>query len=240
MKAAILIAALAASFGANATNCQGNCPGGDTTNNYNTTNEYKTYNQPQGGQGGAGGTSVGIGVGIGQGGDAKAYGGNANSNSNSGVYGSGNSTVKTDNTNLNAQGQQQGQNQTAQGGASSSTSAGGTASAAGGQGSGNSTSIAIAAPVIPKPAANSAYVGDLPQLPQGSCRLFIGGGATTRDGSATGMLPIGNDQTCLSTRSLEVMKQINASVGQVVFGKLDMLDVACKIEGMEKLEACRK
>lgn len=200
-------------------NGNGGCGNGQQTNGCtagSTTNPTNTASAAA--QAGA----VGIGVGLGgsggaggKGGDAKAYGGDGGS---AAVLGSGNSSVKNENAN-------------------SVTGYGGSAT---GNGAGNTTSINVAAPVIPKPAANSAYVGDLPQIPQGSCRLFIGGGGTTRDGSATGMLPIGNDQTCLSTRALEVMKQINATVGQTVFGKADMLDVACQIEGMDKLAACKR
>jgi hypothetical protein len=246
MKTLLAIAVLSASFSAFAGNdnsnggCQGNCPttgGGPVTAN------------------GGNSTAVGLGVGVGLGG-AGGQGGKGGEGGSAAVFGSGNSSVKNDNSNvgLNLQGQQQGQHQdqtqTAKGGNASATGGNATGGSGGyavsgnssaqGNGAGNTTSIDIAAPVIPKPAANSAYVGDLPQLPQGSCRLFIGGGATNRDGSATGLLVIGNDQTCLSTRSLEVMKQINAMVGKTVFGKADMLDVGCKIEGMENLAACKK
>lgn len=240
---AVLIAVTATAWVGNAFATQpgnngggnGGCGVGQQTNGCGSTGGSAT-----GGSANASAGAVGVGVGIGYGqggagGDAKAYGGAGGS---ANVLGSGNSSVKNENSNANIgiNGQQQQQSNSS----SNSNSVSGYGGSATGNGAGNTTEINVAAPVIPKPAANSAYVGDLPQLPQGSCRLFIGGGATNRDGSATGMLPIGNDQTCLSTRSLEVMKQINAQVGQSVFGKDDFMFVACQIEGMDKLAACKK
>lgn len=222
-------------------NGNGGCGNGQQTNGCGSTGGSAT-----GGSANASAGAVGIGVGVGYGqggagGSSTAYGGTGGKGGEGGsanVLGSGNSSVKNENSNANIgiNGQQQQQSNSS----SNSNSVSGYGGSATGNGAGNTTEINVAAPVIPKPAANSAYVGDLPQLPQGSCRLFIGGGGTTRDGSATGMLPIGNDQTCLSTRSLEVMKQINAQVGQSVFGKDDFMFVACQIEGMDKLAACKK
>lgn len=103
---AIGMAAASLSFAGNSNGCQGNCAGGDTTN--------------QGGNG-YGGAGVGIGVGLGgnggQGGAGGAVVGSGNSTATGGsVLGSGNSSVRTDVTTAQGQQQGQGQSQTAKGG----------------------------------------------------------------------------------------------------------------------------
>lgn len=74
--------------------------------------------------------------------------------------------------------------------------------------------------------------GVLPSVPT-SCRLYLFGGGSTRDGAASGTLPIGNDQTCLSGAKLNFMQRVGG------FTQAEMQAVACEVEGMEKLDTCK-
>lgn len=220
----------------------------------------------EGGQGGAGGAGVGVGIGVGVGlggaggvgyggagglggaGGQGGAGGKGGEGGNATVLGSGNSS--NSNINANLQGQQQGQGQLqGQGQQQSNTSAnsnavtgyGGNAT---GNGAGNVTTIDVAAPVIPKPASNTAYAPDIPTTAK-SCRLFIGMGGTSRDGSGSGLVPIGNDQTCLSVTAVQLMIEINTAQRRgsqpAPFGTADILSAACKIEGMkDTIAACKQ
>lgn len=186
---------------------------------------------------GAVGVGIGVGVGLGgAGGSSVAYGGKGGEGGS--VLGSGNSSVKNENSNvgLNLQGQQQGQQQANT--STNSNAASGYGGASYGQGSGNSTSVQVDAPLIPKPAANTAYAPDVPTVAK-SCRLFIGGGGTSRDGSASGLIPIGNDGTCLAVTSSQIMIEVNRAFPGA-FAQAEVKSVVCKIEGMEELPSCKK
>lgn len=75
--------------------------------------------------------------------------------------------------------------------------------------------------------------GNIPSVPT-SCRLYLFGGAATRDGAGSGTMPIGNDQTCLSIAKLNLMERTGG------FTQSEKQAVACKVEGMAELETCKK
>lgn len=219
MKHALLIAAL---FVASAAHAGGNSNNSDITNNYdqrnyggNTTNQGGQGGTGIGGQGGAGGT--GIGVGIGQGGE----GGKANSSSAS-------------NANAGA----------AAGATSGSISAatGGKASASSGGNTMRGGDITIGGDNY-EAAASSVFAAPIPTVAT-SCRLYMFGGATGRDGAASGSIPLGNDQTCLSGVNMNNMLRVNEQslklTKSTVFSIDDLVTEACKVEGMETAAPCKK
>lgn len=184
-------------------------------NDSGTTVQQPVYN------GGSGGHGIGVGVGIGQGGN----GGNASAYGGEGGY--ANSVAN-------------GGSSYAQGGNGTGGYANGGQASATGNGAGNTTTLNVAAPSMP---ANTAYAPEVPTVAK-SCRLFIGGGVTNRDGSGSGLVPIGNDQTCLSVTSVQLMIEVNSAArkhGQAApFNTKDILSAACKIEGMkETIAACQ-
>ena len=72
----------------------------------------------------------------------------------------------------------------------------------------------------------------LPSVPT-SCRLYLFGGGSTRDGAGSGTFPIGNDQTCLSIAKINLMERIGG------FTQAEKQVVACKVEGMGELQTCK-
>lgn len=96
------------------------------------------------------------------------------------------------------------------------------------QGVGNSEYKAASAP---------AYAPD-GSAPRTSCRIFMGLGGSGRDGSLSGGIPIGNDQTCLSGANIEFMDKVN-KVKAGTFTDVDYLREACKVEGMSEATACK-
>lgn len=167
----------------------------------------------------AGAVGVGVGVGVGMGGE----GGRATSNSN--AQGGA----------ANAQGGAGG-NSTATGG-----SGGAGGSAAGGSGTGGAAS-AVGSVTFEgstyKEAAQTAYAPD-GKAPRTSCRLFVGFGGSSVNGSLSGGIPIGNDQTCVSGAMIEAMDKAN-KVQAGTFGIDDYLLAICAIEGMDKTKRCTK
>lgn len=87
-----------------------------------------------------------------------------------------------------------------------------------------------------RPAAATAYA-PAGSAPRTSCRLYIGLGGGNVNGSGSGGIPIGNDQTCLTGTGIDTMDQINAKFGET-FGRDDYLTVACKVEGMSATKVC--
>lgn len=168
-------------------------------------------------------TSTGIGVGVGMGGDAKAYGGSALA----GV----DSTIRNDNSVRNSveqgqhqgQGQLQGQQQTAISGGNTMTNKGNNAA--------QTTLVSVGGDVV---ESNTPPVvpGALPSVPT-SCRTYLFGGVSTRDGAGSGTFPIGNDQTCLSIAGLNLMERIGG------FTQAEKQIIACKVEGMSELPTCK-
>jgi hypothetical protein len=74
--------------------------------------------------------------------------------------------------------------------------------------------------------------GVLPSAPT-SCRLYLFGGGSTRDGAGSGTFPIGNDQTCLSIASLNLMERAGG------FTQAEKQTVVCKVEGMADFPTCK-
>lgn len=74
--------------------------------------------------------------------------------------------------------------------------------------------------------------GVLPSVPT-SCRLYLFGGGSTRDGAGSGTFPIGNDQTCLSIAMLNLMERAGG------FTQAEKQVVVCKVEGMAALPTCK-
>lgn len=214
MKTLFVIAALTACLSAHATpgnNGEGNggCGVGQQTNGCGST----------GGAGGQGGSVVGSGnsSNVNQQGQAQAqFQGQSVSNSgNSSAYGQGGS------------------------GGYATGGDGGTAaaSAAGGNGAGNQTSVSVAGAVY-EAAASTAYAPD-GKAPRTSCRIFVGLGGSNLNGSLSGGLPIGNDQTCMSGAQIEAMDKAN-KVQAGTFLIADYLIAICAMEGMERMAGCTK
>ena len=169
------------------------------------------------------GIGVGVGVGIGQGGDAKAYGGAASA--------AVDSTIRNDvsNANVNSVSSRndlsnvQGQSQTAISGGNSFSNEGNNSRQA--------TNVTIQGDVT---ESNTPPVvpGVLPSVPT-SCRLYLFGGGSTRDGAGSGTFPIGNDQTCLSIAALNLMERAGG------FTQAEKQAVVCKVEGMADMPTCK-
>lgn len=258
-KLGLLAAAMACVLSAHAT---GNSNNSDNiTNNYdqrnyggNTTNAGGQGYGGAGGQGGAGG-SGGIGIG-GAGGS---------------VLGSGNSTVKNDNTNMQGQGQgqlqgqQQGQGQNQGQGQSQAASSNQAQSSQntnniGATGSGNSTKTDLQSNmrsgdltvnmgdthVQEAAQAATAYAPAIPTVAT-SCRLYISlggaGSSTSTTASASGGIPIGNDETCLIGNALRYMSAVNqedkAQGRKPTFTAEDFRQRVCKLEGMDSMSGCK-
>lgn len=96
---------------------------------------------------------------------------------------------------------------------------------------GGDTSITIGGDVT-ESNTPPVVAGILPSVPT-SCRLYLFGGGSTRDGAGSGTFPIGNDQTCLSIASLNLMERVGG------FSQAEKQAVACKIEGMSDLQTCK-
>lgn len=101
------------------------------------------------------------------------------------------------------------------------------------------TSAAVANPNVTitgdTTASNTPPVvpGVLPSVPT-SCRLYLFGGGATRDGAASGSIPLGNDETCLSIAKLNLMERAGG------FTQAEKQVVVCKVEGMAELDTCQK
>lgn len=227
--------------------------GGPSNNNGPTTNNYNTQNHGgaggQGGQGGRGGDAAAAAIA-----GAAAISG---SSSQAGVIGSGNSTVRNDlsnqnsvrndvsNTNLNAnhnsvrndnanvqgQGQQQGQQQGQGQQQNAVSNSGGNKLTNEGNNSKQATTVVVEGDTV---ESNTPPVmpGVLPSVPT-SCRLYLFGGGSTRDGAGSGTFPIGNDQTCLSIAALNLMERAGG------FSQAEKQAVVCKVEGMSDMETCK-
>lgn len=74
--------------------------------------------------------------------------------------------------------------------------------------------------------------GNIPAVPT-SCRLYLFGGGATRDGAASGSIPLGNDQTCLSIAKLNLMERAGG------FSQKEKQAVVCEVEGMTELQTCK-
>lgn len=171
-----------------------------------------------GGAGGAGGnanaaaaalassSSTGVGVGVGIGGSASA-----------GVDSTIHNAVRNDLSNA------QGQHQSAISGGNKLTNEGNN--------SRQTTNVNIAGDVT-ESNTPPVVAGVLPSVPT-SCRLYLFGGGSTRDGAGSGTFPIGNDQTCLSIAKINLMERIGG------FTQAEKQVVACKVEGMGELQTCK-
>lgn len=237
---AVLIAVTATAWVGNAFATQpgnngggnGGCGVGQQTNGCGSTGGSAT-----GGSANASAGAVGVGVGIGYGqggagGDAKAYGGAGGS---ANVLGSGNSSVKNENNNANIgiNGQQQQQSNSS----SNSNSVSGYGGSATGNGAGNSTSVNFEGSTY-KEAAQTAYA-PTPTGPRNSCRIFVGLGGSSVNGSLSGGIPLANDQTCISGAQVEFMQTVN-KIKPGTFSVDDYLAAVCAVEGMDKMQACKK
>lgn len=219
-------------FAGNSNGCQGNCAGGDTTNNYDQRN-YGGNTNNAGGQGGNGygGSGTGVGVGI-----AGATADVKNTNTNANIS---NNDNRNNNSNLNAQGQMQGQHQSATGGSSNqsqSSSANGSNTGSN-IGQGNSTNVNFEGSTY-KEAAQTAYA-PTPSGPRTSCRIFIGFGGSSTSGSLSGGVPLLNDGLCVAGAQVEFMNTVN-KIQANTFSVQDYLVAVCAVEGMDKMAACKK
>lgn len=96
---------------------------------------------------------------------------------------------------------------------------------------GGDTTVAIGGDVT---ESNTPPVmpGVLPSVPT-SCRLYLFGGGSTRDGAGSGTFPIGNDQTCLSIAALNLMERAGG------FTQAEKQAIVCRVEGMSTMETCK-
>lgn len=139
------------------------------------------------------------------------------------------STIRNDNSVRNSveqgqhQGQLQGQQQSAISGGNTMTNKGNNAA--------QTTLVSVGGDVV---ESNTPPVvpGALPSVPT-SCRTYLFGGVSTRDGAGSGTFPIGNDQTCLSIAGLNLMERIGG------FTQAEKQAIACKVEGMSELPTCK-
>ncbi|MGD9599964.1 MAG: hypothetical protein AB7P94_16690 [Steroidobacteraceae bacterium] len=165
--------------------------------------------------------ATGVGVGIGVGGEG-GKGGNANA---TGGSASNRTDVTTNVRNDVAQGQHQaqGQQQQAISGGNKLTNEGNNAA--------QSTSVVVQGDVT-ESNTPPVVAGVLPSVPT-SCRLYLFGGGSTRDGAGSGTFPIGNDQTCLSIAALNLMERAGG------FTQAEKQAVVCKVEGMAEMATCK-
>lgn len=144
----------------------------------------------------------------------------------------------------------------ATGGSAQSTATGGAASASGGSAQATSAPSSAQANSAPSSASldlqGAKFGGDIyyprqtppAYAPQGdkpptSCRLFIGGGASSAGGAASGAIPIGNDAICLHEKRDVTMRQANKRRAGT-FSEEDFLRNDCTIEGMSDTKACKE
>ena len=73
-----------------------------------------------------------------------------------------------------------------------------------------------------------------PSQPISSCRLGFSGGGSNSGGALGFGLVLGNDMTCLVGARIEAMKRVGG------FSQEEFQQVACEIEGMAKLETCKR
>ena len=101
------------------------------------------------------------------------------------------------------------------------------------------TATAVANPNVTITGDNEAsntppvVAASIPAVPT-SCRLYLFGGGATRDGAASGSIPLGNDETCLSIAKLNLMERAGG------FTQAEKQIVVCKVEGMAELDTCQK
>lgn len=212
MKKVILVALSVMAFAAQASNNANPC--GNNGNNCTTgsTTNALVANGGTGGQGGAGGNGLAI-AGASSAAEAKA-----------------NAAAMA----AQQQGQQQGQ-------AQGQIANGGKATATGGNSGGNkiktSTNVDIKGDIYER-SAPAVIAAPIPTVAT-SCRLYMFGGGTNVNGAVSGSIPLGNDQTCLSGVNLNNMLRINQHVANT-FSMQDMVKEACKVEGMDTAEPCKK
>lgn len=210
-------------------NGNGGCGNGQQTNGCGngSITTGPTTNNPvaNGGNANSASTAVGVGVGVGiggAGGDSSAFG-----------YGGagGDAFATGGNSRSNATG------------GNSNSSAGGGAGGTGGVGQGGGGGSVQFNVNNPRGPAAPSFAPDTPTVAK-SCRLYIGLGGASVNGSGSGGIPIGNDQTCLSVTSVQLMMEVNGDARDAglpaPFGTRDILAAACKIEGMkETIPACQ-
>lgn len=134
-----------------------------------------------------------------------------------------NSTVRNDNT--NEQGQMQGQQQQAV------SNSGGNRLTNEGNNAAQRTNVVVQGDVT-ESNTPPVVAGVLPSVPT-SCRLYLFGGGSTRDGAGSGTFPIGNDQTCLSIATLNLMERAGG------FTQVEKQKIVCKVEGMAEFDTCK-
>lgn len=182
-----------------------------------------------GGQGGQGGSAAAIAGASAQAGVASNISNSVRNDVSSTNLNANTNSVRNDNTNAQQQGQQQGQGQQQ---AAISNSGGNKLTNEGNNSKqSTSTNVNIGGDVT-ESNTPPVVAGVLPSVPT-SCRLYLFGGGSTRDGAASGTLPIGNDQTCLSIATLNLMERAGG------FTQAEKQVVVCKVEGMEGLETCK-
>lgn len=212
----------------------GGCGVGQQTNGCGSS----TGGNATGGSASANAGAIGVGVGQGgAGGNSTAYGGSGGKGGEGGsanVIGSGNSSVKND----NAQSQSSSNASTNVNNNSATGGGGGNASAAGGNGAGNSTSVNFEGSTY-KEAAQTAYAAPVYIQPFEDCRVYVSLGGSSRDGSASGGIPLGNSAACLrKINKLQMLATNKEFPG--TYTKEDFLQADCSVEGMSAMQACKK
>jgi hypothetical protein len=86
-------------------------------------------------------------------------------------------------------------------------------------------------------AASGVFAAPIPTVAT-SCRLYMFGGATNVNGAASGSVPLGNDQTCLSGNNVNAMLRTN-QLFPGTYSVKDIVTEQCKVEGMQTADACK-
>lgn len=160
---------------------------------------------------------------------ATAHGGSAKAGVDSTISNSVRNDVSNANANVNSVSSRndlsnlQGQHQTAISGGNSFSNEGNNSRQATNVNIAGDVTESNTPPVVP---------GVLPSVPT-SCRMYLFGGGSTRDGAGSGTFPIGNDQTCLSIAALNLMERAGG------FTLAEKQAVVCKVEGMAAMPTCK-
>lgn len=213
MKKVIFAALAMAAFSAHASGPSNNNNSDNITNNY----DQRNYGGNTSNAGGAGGNAASI-AGASSAAEAKA-----------------NAAAIAAQQQGQAQGQQQYSNSAS--GVIGSGNSGGNKL----EGNKTSTNVSVGGDNY-EAAASSVIAAPIPTVAK-SCRLYMFGGATDRDGAVSGSIPLGNDQTCLSGINMNNMLRSNDTAQKygapMPFTIDDIVAQACKTEGMEDVPACK-
>lgn len=111
-----------------------------------------------------------------------------------------------------------------------------------GNGAGNTTSLTFGGSTFQE-AAQGVPLATPPATPK-TCRIFIAGSGSNRDGTGGGIVPLWKDNECLAVTKVQVMAETNAAAramgARAPFGVDSLLAGACQVDGMrDEIPACK-